>query len=365
VLEKLLHAHPELTVASQPYPVLYFFTKGLFLEERGLERRYPLDHLFLEEDYAPEDLHQFLDRRILSSEEIAEFFAQMERYTEGLWTPETLRLRGRVAPGTFLEVSDQLRAGVAEIFPKPGVRYVGSKEVLVEEFAPYLIDRGARVVLVIRDPRSVIASLNFRERDNLTGANRPLLFSLRAWRKSVAIALACESHSHFQWLRYEELVRDPAFVLEQITNRLQVMPHPSGALRGDIRDQWGRRWQGNSSFGETHGVSTEFLEAYRKRLPPEVIAYVETVCEPEMRALGYDFTAIDHFEEAVLRRYRDPFDSIHAKFPVDYSSDTGRVARECERRAALATTAAPLSDAQARRWFLHPEAYRRLRDAVA
>jgi hypothetical protein len=365
VLEKLLHAHQQLTVASQPYPVLYFFTKGIFLEERGLERRYPLDHLFLEEGYSSDDFHHFLDRRVLTSKEIAQFFAEMERYAEGLWTPEMLRLRDRVEPGTFLEVSDQLRAGIAETFPKSGVRYVGSKEVLVEEFVPYLIDRGVRVVLSLRDPRSMIASLNFRARENLTGANRPLLFSLRAWRKSVAIALAFESHSGFQWLRYEDLVRGPALVLQRITSCLEISPHPSRVFHDEIRDQWGRPWQGNSSFGDTRGVSIEFLETYRELLLPEVIAYVETVCEPEMRALGYQFHAIDRFDEAVLWRYRDPFDSIHGKFPVDYSSDPVRVARECERRALLSATAQPLSEAQACRWFIHPRAYTKLHAAVA
>lgn len=365
VLEKLLHAHPRLIVASQPYPVLYFFAKGLFLAERGLERRYPLDHLFLEDGYAPRDLHDFLDRTVLGPERIADFFDRMERYEEGLWTPEMLRFRERIRPGTFLEVCRQLDACIAELFPKPEPRLVGGKEVLVEEYVPYLLARGRSVILSVRDPRAMIASLDFRDRDNLTGADRPVLYSLRAWRKSVAFALGCEGEPGFAWLRYEDLVSDPTGRLAGLTARLGLEPHPPSALEGGIRDQRGEPWEGNSSFAAQAGVSSGPLSAWRRKLPEEMVAYVETVCLPEMRALGYGTEVVRDFDAGVLERYRDPFASIHQRFPADYSAAPHRVAHEKERYALLQDAQGDLPEAEARRWFVHPRASRRLRAALA
>ena len=87
---------------------------------------------------------------------------------------------------------------------------------------------------------------------------------------------------------------------------------------------------------------------------------IETVAAPEMELLGY---AASEPVTAALKRYRDPFARIHAKFPADYSADAGRVRDELERLERL-TSQAVLSDDEARRWFVYPEAYRRLRDAV-
>jgi hypothetical protein len=79
-----------------------------------------------------------------------------------------------------------------------------------------------------------------------------------------------------------------------------------------------------------------------------------------MAALGYQGGA---FDSDAITRYRDPFEKIHDNFPVDYSSDPSRHDREIERWHHV-TSPIPLSDEEARSWFLYPETYRRLRDAV-
>ncbi len=361
VLEKILHMHEGVILASQPFPVLYFFVKELFLEERGLRRRYPLDHLFHEQAYQPEDFHAFLDRKTLTDRDVSVFFDRMEAYAEGLWTPEMTRFRGQVRPGTFLEIQRQLLDCVSRLFPKNGARYLGSKEILAEEFVSYLLARGATAIIVLRDPRALISSLNFHDRDNLTGQNRPILYSLRAWRKSVAIAFACEGKAGFHWLKYEDLVQRPNEALERLTRFLGLTSYPAGAFGGGIRDQYGKSWKGNSSFSDRSVISTDSVRAFERKLPPEVIEYVETVCYPEMQALGYDFRRVERFDPAVLGRFREPFPVIHERFPSDYSWDPGRVARERERFAKLKAAAEDMTPPVAQNWFLGEVPYRRLR----
>lgn len=361
LLEKLLHAHPASCVASQPFPALYAYVKDLFDESRGIRRRYPLSHRFLEADYSDGDFAAFLDRRQLIDSDIDAVFGQLAGHVEGHWTPEILGARAEVQPGTFLEVYRQLMRSVLALFPKAGVRIVGSKEILVEEYAPYLLERGIHVVIIVRDPRDMVASLNFSERDNSTGRDRPVLFSMRVWRKSVATALAFEGHPRFRWLRYEDLVASPRTVMAELGEWLGLTDLPDAVLRGSLRDQRGREWEGNSSFRDQAGVSRTSVGRFRDILPESVQGFIEAVAAPEMALLGYGASGP---VATAMTDYRDPFADVHARFPADYSADPQRMRNELGRLQRL-TSRPTLSDEEARRWFVHPKAYRRLREAVA
>jgi len=359
VVEKILNMHREATVASQPFPILYFVSKERFDASIGIRRRYPLDHLFLEDAYGPDDLASFLDRDVLGADALDDFVRRMHDYREGLWTPAILDVLEGLQPGTFFEMHAQLRDRISRLFPKPNARFVGSKEVLVEEMALPLLAKGCRGVFVIRDPRAMIASLNFRVRDNLTGGMRPVLYSLRAWRKSVALTIAACVRGSGHRVRYEDLVRDQRGTLQGLTDFLGLEPYPDDAFAEGIRDQLGEPWRGNSSFADQRGISTTSLETWAERLPAPVQHFIEAVCEPEMRLLGYPLRASEAERERALAGYRDPFESIHASFPADYSRDPSRIAAERERLRLLHEGVRDPS--KKRTWFITPEVY----DALA
>jgi hypothetical protein len=360
LLEKLLHAHPASCVASQPFPALYSYVKSLFDESLGLTRRYPLGHRFLEDHYSDHDFASFLDNHVLSEADLDAVFEQLRRHAEGHWTPEIIGARASIRSGTFVDVYRQLMNEVQVLLPKGRVRLLGSKEVLVEEFVPYALAKGLHAIVIVRDPRDMIASTNFSERDSATGMDRPVLYSIRVWRKSVATALAFEGHPRFHWLRYEDLVSSPLELMTDLCALLQLPAFPEQVLAGRLRDQHGRQWEGNSSFRDQEGVSRESVGRYRALLPPQVQSMIETVAAPEMAILGY---SPSHSGQCDLTRYRDPFTRVHAKFPADYSSNAGRVRDELERLERL-NSRGDLSEDDARRWFIYPEAYRRLREAV-
>lgn len=365
LLEKLLHNHPDVCLASQPFAVLYFHAKQAFLAARGLQRRYPLDHLFLETDYTCRDFSQFLAGRRLSGEDLDEVFDRLAEYRRGLWTPQALALRDRVEPGSFLEVFRQLNVLVASLLGKPAAAVVGSKEILCEEYLHFLLSCGEKAILILRDPRDMITSLSFRERDNLTGDHRPLLYSLRLWRKSVAFALALEHEAGFHWLRYEDLVTRPGPTLQAVTALLEVQEFAEDAFRRGIRGQDGAPWRGNSSFADHQGISRSSKGAFLRRLPDRMLAYIEGLCGPEMEAMGYELVGSGRVDEQMLAGFREPCRRIHEKFPADYARHPERVRAELERLALLRNRDELTDPAEIRKWFLHERAYRRLAAAAS
>lgn len=357
LLEKLLNSQPQVTVASQPMPALYHVVKQRFLDSRGLQRRYPLDHLFLEDAYSGAELDGFLGDYRLDARDLDEVFAQLALHAEGHWTPEIAQMRDAFTPGTFLQQLDSLRTCVARLFPRAEPqRFVGSKEIVCEELVPFLVANGRHCLIIVRDPRDVVASVNFGMRDTGMGAVRPVLYTLRAWRKSVAFALAFADHPRVHLVRYEALAREPGPTLRALLQSLGLPPPASGL---QLRDQRGAAWAGNSAFSDASGITTQPVGRYESLLPPEVLRYVETACLPEMRALGLQPRIVTRFDASALADYRPQSPRMHAKFEPDYDYAPARVEQEAQRYAHA--MGPDLDQDEQRRWFLQPKAYARLR----
>jgi len=114
--------------------------------------------LFLEQDYSQAEFYDFLERFEFDTQQLERFFDAMASYEEGLWTPEMLRFRGEIEPGTFWDVYCQLNGCLARLFPKDQIAFLGGKEILSEEYVPFLLSKGTKVIHVVRDPRAMICS---------------------------------------------------------------------------------------------------------------------------------------------------------------------------------------------------------------
>jgi len=178
--------------------------------------------------------------------------------------------------------------------------------------------------------------------------------------------LACEGDPNFMCLRYEDFVNEPEHYLEQLTKFLDLEPYPARPFADGVRDQHGDLWRSNSSFSNKLGIDPSAAVQYRERLPRDVMAYIETICYPEMRVLKYDFHAIEGYDPRHMTAFQEPFPMIHARFSdaPDYSTGPARLADE-QRRVEMLQPGVSLSEAEMRQWYLHPRACHRLREVFA
>lgn len=319
LLEKYLHNHPQMAVASQPFPFLFYAVKEAFYRHKGLDvPRYPLGHLFLEKGYTRAEFLAFAQTYRLNATEVQGVMEKMRGYS-GQLTPQVLDMP--VQEGTCAEVFAAYAARFPALFAKPDALFAGSKEVFCEEFIPLFLSQHMPVVLILRDPRAVVASIHGGRGGDYANAGLSVLHILRAWRKSVAYAMRFAGEAGFHFMTYEALAQNPAAMLQPLAQSLGLEPFPDAVLGGKLFTQAGTPWRGNSSFTRPSGAAPR----YREVLDAQTLAFIEAVCAPEMAWLGMSYEPC-HAAEAVAA-FRDVFQpSSPALTPAEQQQETTRLA---------------------------------------
>jgi hypothetical protein len=356
LVEKLVHALPGACIGPQPFPFLYYDIKRAFLRTRGAgDERYPLGHLFREHRYRLDDFDEFLAHHRVTREVVAASFAGMRGYS-GWQLPAMATHAEHIREGSFAEVYRALCDGLPRILGRGASRLLGAKEVFCEEFIAYFLAQGVSVILIVRDIRDVLTSLKFGSGTTYGNRGLPVLHVVRQWRKSVAFALQFSGSPGFALVRYEDLVANPRASLDLLAGQLRCPPAAAGAI-DDLRDQDGRAWQGNSSFTPVQGVSRESVGRFANHLPASWRAAVESLCAPEMRAMGLVPTAGRGSDD------RDVADALgRAAHEMDLvgpgQSLAEEIDAECQRAQMIAGGRA--AEPEQRRWCIFPRAYQRL-----
>lgn len=359
LLEKLLCNHPQVSILSQPFPFLFLEAKRSFLQRIGRgEDQFPLGDLFLEDDYTDEDFARYLLDYRIDGQTLADLFAAMASYS-GQYTrfdkSKVDSLIDRFLAADFMATLSEL---YREFAHKPEAGKFGGKETICEEFLPYLLGKGCTCLVVLRDPRDMLASLNHGRGLQYSGRLKPTLFNLRNWRKSVAYALHLEDRSGFAWIRYEDLVSNPIEYLNKATETLSLAPFDRDFFVEGIRDQDGRIWKGNSSHFDQGGITHTSVGAYKSLLPASVISYTEAVCYPELRALGYSLSIDWHEVPRIITSFEEPYE-IERTGLRERFMDRTRIAEELQRVEFLSSSgAAPFG------YFLFEDLMPVLREAV-
>jgi hypothetical protein len=362
LLERLLSAQAGISLLSQPFPLLFVEAKRTFLRSAGLDANpYPLGHLFLESRYAPAELAAFLDQWRPTPSDLHACFAAMKSYSGQATRFSNDRIEEAISSvanaSGFAEVLFGL---LRSLSTEAGARRVGSKEMLCEELVPFLLDRGFRCAIILRDPRDVIASLNHGRGREFGGQVKPTLFNVRSWRKSVAFALALEGHPRFRFCRYEDLVANPSLELARFGSALEIGTLDAMELPRELHDSTGAVWMGNSSYREHRGITDASVGAWRDVLEPAVATFIEAVCLPELRFLGYD-AVLTHTEAAeVIHAFVDPYPLIRAELRNE-SSSQANAALETERLDRVMDVPLPASA----HWFLFERTHARLGESYA
>ncbi len=359
LIEKLLSQHEQISLRSQPFPLLFLEAKRAFLTTLGVQREpYPLGDLFLEHEYTVEEFSRHLQHQQISPGVVRRIFAEMREYS-GQYTrfdPDALEWALTQLPaGSFPDILSALWRTLAQ---DRAARYVGGKETGCEEFLPGLLERGIRCVVIVRDPRDVLASHNHGRGPQFTGTPKPTLFNIRQWRKSVAFLMHLQNHPHFAWLRYEDLVAHPEACLNRLAGWLDVESYPEDAFAAGIRDQDGQPWPGNSSHVPCRGLGAGSVGAHAAVLEPEITRFAEAACFPEMRYLGYPVSLSWQDVPEVLNGFVDPYGALRDNLR-DRFTDRRRVAEELERVRRLSI---PVEDSSG--YFMFSEVRAHLRGAL-
>lgn len=362
LLDKLLSSQPKTRILSQPFPYLYLHAKRRFLAELGdAGGRYPLDPLFLERRYRPDDFSEFLDRLRIAPESLREILDEQQSYSgqQEQIPGKLLDHAVRTSPGhaTFAELLIHCWESLVD---RPDQVVVGSKEIQCEEFVTNFLRRGIRCLIILRDPRDVLASLNTGTGHRYGGAIKPTLFNIRNWRKSVAFALAFDQSADFLYLRYEDLATSPDVELERIRDWLPAgaLPHPEAASR--LTDAAGRPWRGNSSFEEKTGVSASSVGRWRNVLPADVARLVEAACLPELIALDYPVSMDLRTAERTLAAFTEPYPDTRRDLAW-YADAEARSREEAERLDMLRANS---QKDEFEQWFIFRRAGTRLAQAM-
>lgn len=318
LLQTLLTNHPKLFVAYQPFNQLYVDVKQRFLDEAGIVRQLPLGDGI---NGPPDETERFRQWLRMTEFDDSDATRLVRRSVTGKGgscaeLAYTLPVVGR----RFIEIHQGLHEALARHFGKPDVAWCGSKEILCEEFLPHLLEQGRRCVIVVRDPRAVIASANNGSYRSAVGDRYPILMLLRIWRKSVAYALELDGSPHFLAIRYEDLAQSTRATLDSIARFLSVEPFTESVLSRDrLLTHSGRVWLGNSSFGDKATIDKRSVMAWTQYLTQPEIDVIEALCYPEMLAMGYAPRSDIRDAASVIENFVENTDGLRPNYLNDYT----------------------------------------------
>ena len=219
LLDKLINSSEEAFVASQPLPFLFFETAQKYLDVHQKSYYPPLNTLFGTQHENLTEFTNWLESYKLSKNCIDQIIEKSQRYSGGL-TDNICTLKEKLTTGNLLEVYTKALKSISS--QSTSHQLIGAKEVVCEQFIPYFIKNNIKVILIYRDPRDVIASLNYGEGQKHMGETRPTLFNLRQWRKSIAFVLHYQNHPLVHTVKYENLVQNPENELSLLSQFLDI-----------------------------------------------------------------------------------------------------------------------------------------------
>lgn len=350
LIQTLLTNHPGMVVTYQPFHQLYVDAKRLFLGEHGIERDLPLDSGDPGGRAEREKFLAWLQERRFDPIE-AEYLGRHATTGRGGglrdWSPL------QAPPGSFIEVRDALHQAMVDHLGGGSPQIIGSKEVLCEEYVPALLTAGIRCVLIIRDPRAVIASANNGRYPQMVGDRYPLMMLIRLWRKSAAYWLRHRNDPLVCAIRYEDLVADPLATVNHAAAWLGMAPFPNDLLDAPLKDHAGRPWMGNSSFGDQHGVDPGSRTAWRDLLDPQEQRFIAACTKVELEAIGYP-VGPDLDPQEILD-FREDTRGVRDRYLRLHPADAATLREEADRLKQLGHRTA-FDDEAARRYLLFPDA---------
>ncbi|MCP4204935.1 MAG: sulfotransferase [bacterium] len=312
LLERVMCLHDDVLVFGQPLPLVYVELKRRFLRESDkcspLEERLPINDSFASTYVDPAAFARYLEERSMDFDWLSGVFNSMADFDGWRTRPsqDDGSLWDSLSRAATRNLSSYLGFTLRTLAGSERPRYLGCKEVRCEEFVPYLLSTNRKVLLMIREPRDVVVSMNRGRGREFTGPPRPLLFDLRQWRKCCAFALAYEHDPNLLIVRYEDLVSEPVAQAQRISDFLGLEAFRRASLESELRSPDGEPWDANSSHWAASVISDRSVGSYESLLGREEARFAEALCLPELKAFGYRTTLTDAVEiEEALAEFHE------------------------------------------------------------
>ena len=354
LLDKLLSMPGYSRVYSQPLPLLFSEIKRSYLDRLGRTAEYPLNDMLLSNYYDPQDWLHFLMQFQIDAAYFERVATAMRSFS-GQYTRRD-DVTDFVQSHRAL-TTDRFIVSYLSWLDDSNHKLTGLKETWCEEYLPFLVGSGFKCLLILRDPRDIITSLNYGRGRGYGGRIKPLLYNVRTWRKSVAFSLQLGGNTNFMVIRYEDLVSDPEPVMARVFEFLSLPAAQPECLTGAITDQQGLPWKSNSSHGERDSISADSVGKYTEYLSPQIVKLVEALCLPEMALLGYHHELSASQVEQALSNVRNS-EALERPELAGYLWSNDRCEEEKQRIELL------LAGEYRPRYFLFQRAFRQLGNAL-
>jgi hypothetical protein len=167
------------------------------------------------------------------------------------------------------------------------VHWAEKCQLVWREIPEFIADMSnGRAILVLRDPRSVLASFK-----RYTYAPPPAYLGaifncLDAFNRARTYQATLPPDRFFA-VRYEDAARDPLATASRMFQFLGLDPTKASFDRAGWRNEKGESWQDNTAFDGAFRVE-DAIERWRGELSDLEIALTEEICGPLMRAFGYE-----------------------------------------------------------------------------
>ena len=294
LVERLIANQEDTFVAHQLFPTLLINLKKAFLKETGNLRSYP----FIPYPNSKEriEFNAYLEGKHISELEYKTWMLEGADYP-AMGEKAILKTLPLLSGSLNNVISNQLKS-----MSSSSDQIIGFKDVMMDEFIPYFEKQDFKNVVVVRDPRAVIASLiNSSE----MGEYRPTLYNLQLWKRMLRTAEVNNAHV----IKYEDLVSNSGYTLKALSNYLgkevsvEVFP---------LKNNKGEDWNGNSSFKQLDQLSSHGVDGYKNKLSNKAITYIESICKQEMETLGYTTSKASNLID--ILSLEDPFEITHRNF---------------------------------------------------
>lgn len=222
-------------------------------------------------------------------------FVEIASRRAALECPDIASRMGELRGETYRELFDSALRLVATTREAEAKQWVGFKDVWTIEFFPALARAypTARFIVMLRDPRAIIASM-LAIKERFPSQVGHVLSYARHWRQFTAFTIHYLQHPLFadrlHIVRHEDLVSRPEETARRLCNFLEVGFEPRMLDTEQYIDvATGGVWAGNSAFeAVASGIRAERAERWRERLEKRVLKVIEFPCGPDMEVTGYE-----------------------------------------------------------------------------